>query len=178
MVMDMGLVDVSADDKGVFPFGEPHRQIIAQAVGLFRGNLAGNEGLPYLVGQHIVRSPVPAGLGDILPLCKKKFSVCDPAVALVAGDKPAAVCLSWVLYIVQDVADRRPCRPALSGMQRHQAGGGDRKIPPSNKKRPASCRPFSVLSVNVVLYQEPHLAARSAPKRLISCSSCSDTSRL
>ena len=32
VVMDMGLVDVGADDKGVFPFGEPHRQLIAQAV--------------------------------------------------------------------------------------------------------------------------------------------------
>ena len=178
MVMDMGLVDVGADDKGVFPFGEPHRQLIAQAVGLFRGDLAGNKGLPYLVGQHIVRSPVPAGLGDILPLCKKKFSVCNPAVTLIAGDEPAAISLVWIFYIIQDVADCCPRCPALSGMQRHQAGGGDRKIPPFNKKRPALCRPFSVLSVNVVLYQEPHLAARSAPKRLISCSSCSDTSRL
>ena len=66
--MDMGFVHMSADNESVFALGETHCQLPAQAVGLFGGDLTRSEGLPYLIGQHIIRSPVPAGLGDILPL--------------------------------------------------------------------------------------------------------------
>ena len=112
----MGLVDVGADNKGVVSFCEAHRQLPAQAVGLFRSDFPWNEGLPYLIGQHIIRPTVPSGLGDVLPLCKKKFGVSGAAVTLVAGDRPAAVRLFRIFYIVQDVIDCRPHRPALAGM--------------------------------------------------------------
>ena len=116
VVMDMGFVDVGADNKGVVSFCEAHRQLPAQAVGLFRSDFPWNEGLPYLIGQHIIRPTVPSGLGDVLPLCKKKFGVSGAAVTLVAGDKPATVRLFRIFYIVQDVIDCRPHRPALAGM--------------------------------------------------------------
>ena len=70
VVMDMGFVHMSADNESVFALGEPHRQLLPQAVGLLRGNLAGDKGLTYLVGDHIIGSAPPAGLGLILPLGK------------------------------------------------------------------------------------------------------------
>ena len=37
MVMDMGFINVGADDKGVIPFGEPLGQFATQAVCFLRG---------------------------------------------------------------------------------------------------------------------------------------------
>ena len=108
VIMDVGFVNVGADDKCVSPLGEAHRQLVAQAVGFLRGDLAGDKGLAYLIGQHIVRPPLPAGLGEVLPLCEKKLSIGNPAVTLVACDEPAAVCLFRVFHIANDVADRCP----------------------------------------------------------------------
>ena len=46
VVMDMGFVDMGADHKGVISLGEPFGKLHAQPVGFFRGNLAGDKGLP------------------------------------------------------------------------------------------------------------------------------------
>ena len=40
MVMDMVAVCVRCDNKGVFSFGETHRQLVAHLVSFFCGNLA------------------------------------------------------------------------------------------------------------------------------------------
>ncbi len=132
VIMDMGFVNVCADDKGVFAFGESHRQFLAQAVGLLWGDLAGRERLPYLIGQHIIRSPPPAGLGSVSLFGKKKFGISDPAITLVAADKPTTVRFFRVLHIVQDVADGCPYTPALAGMQGHDTGGCYFENPPCN----------------------------------------------
>ena len=65
MIMNMGFINMGADDKSVVPLREASGQLIAQAVGLFRGDFAGDEGLPYLIGDHIIRSPPSAGLGGV-----------------------------------------------------------------------------------------------------------------
>ena len=68
VIMDVGFVNMGTDNKSVIALGETAGQLIAQAVGFFRRDLAGDEGLPYLVGDHII-SPAPsAGLGEVLPL--------------------------------------------------------------------------------------------------------------
>ena len=88
--------------------GEAPRQLIAQAVGLLRGDLAGDKGLADGVGDHIIGPAFPASLGEVLPLGKQKLRVRDPAVALVAGDQPAAVRLVRILHIVKgSIAIRR-----------------------------------------------------------------------
>ena len=108
VIMDVGFVHMGADDKGVFPLGETAGQLIAQAVGLLRGDLAGNKGLANGVGDHIIGPAFPASLGEVLPLGKQKLRVRDPAVALVAGDQPAAVRLVRILHIVKgSIAIRR-----------------------------------------------------------------------
>ena len=67
VIMDMGFVDMGADHKGVIALGEPFGKLHTQPVGFFRGNLAGDKGLPDMVGQHIVRAPYPSSGGNVLP---------------------------------------------------------------------------------------------------------------
>lgn len=141
--MNVGLVDVGTDDKGVVSFGETHCQFPAQAVGLFGGNLTRSEGLSYLIGQHVIRSPMSAGLGGVLPLCKKELGVGDAAVALIAADEPAVVGLCRIFNIVYDVADRFTDRPAFAGMQRCYSSGGDPMNLLPRRTRPTKCRPGS-----------------------------------
>ncbi len=68
VIMNVRLVDVGADHKGVIALGEPLGKFYAQAVGFLRRDLTGNEGLAHMVGDHIVRAAHPAGGGDVLPL--------------------------------------------------------------------------------------------------------------
>ena len=71
MIMDMGFVDVSADDKGVFALGEPLGKLHAQPVGLLRGDLPRTKGLTDMVSDHIVRSTNPSGGGDTAAHCRR-----------------------------------------------------------------------------------------------------------
>lgn len=87
----------------------------------------GDEGLPDLVDDHIIRPPLSAGPGLILPLREKKLRIGNPAVTLEAGDQFTVVGLLWILHIVDDVTDGPAHSPALAGVQRDEAGGGDRK---------------------------------------------------
>ena len=124
MVVDVSLVDVGADDESVPALGEAPGQLHAQPVGFLRRDLARNEGLPQVVGDHIVRAAHPAGAGGVGLLVQQELGVGHAAVALVAGDEPAVVGLVGIFYIVDDVADRLADRAALASVQRHNAGGG------------------------------------------------------
>ena len=115
MVVDVGLVHMCADDKGMVPLGEPPRQLIAQAVGFLSGDF-----------NYIVRPALPAGPGEILPFGEKELRIGDPAVTLVAGDQLAVVGFLWILRIINDVADGLAHGPALAGVQWDETGGGDR----------------------------------------------------
>ena len=123
VIMDVGFVYMGADDKGVFPLGEAAGQLIAQAVGLLRGNLSGDEGLADGVGDHIIGPAPPPGPGEVLPLGQKELRVGDPAVALVTGNQPVAVRLVRVLHIGDDVLNVPAHGPAFAGVQGHDAGG-------------------------------------------------------
>ena len=123
MIVNVGFVDMGADDIGVIALGEPLGQLAAQAVCFFRCDLSGDKGLPQMVGDHIILAAHPAGLLNVLILGEKKLDVGDPAVALPACDQPAAVCLLRILGVVDDVADGLSHRAAFAGVQGHQARG-------------------------------------------------------
>ena len=125
MVVDVGLVHMGTANKGMVPLGESPRQLIAQAVGFLRGDLAGDKGLPDLISNYIVRPALPAGPGEILPFGEKELRIGDPAVTLVAGDQLAVVGFLWILRIINDVADGLAHGPALAGVQGDETGGGD-----------------------------------------------------
>ena len=116
MIMDVVTVNMGADDVSMVPLGEAAGQLTAQAVGFLRRDLAGDEGLPNGVGDHIIRPPLSACLGEVLPFVKQKLCVRDPAVTLEAGDQPTAVRLLRVLHIVDDVPDGLAYRPFFPGV--------------------------------------------------------------
>ena len=70
MRMNVVFVNVGADDESVFPLGQRHSEIIADLVCQFRCDLPRLEGLPHVVGDHIIVLPFPAGNGSILPFGK------------------------------------------------------------------------------------------------------------
>ena len=86
MIVNMGLVDMGADDKGMISFGKTFGQLAAQAVRFLRCDLTGNEGLAQMIGNHIVLATDTACLLNILLLRKQELGISDLAVALVAGD--------------------------------------------------------------------------------------------
>ena len=116
MIMNMGLVNVGTDDKGVFALGEPLGKFHAQPVGFLRGDLPRTEGLTDMVGDHIICAPNPSGGGNILALGQHEFGIGHTAVALVASDEPAVVGLLRIGHIVDNLADGTALGPTLADM--------------------------------------------------------------
>ena len=136
MIMDMGLVNVGTNGKGVFALGEPFGKFYAQPVGLLRGDLPRAEGLAYMVGDYIIRTPDPSGGGDILALGQHELGVGYTAVALIASDEPAVVSFLRIGHIVDNLADGTALGPALADMQRHDACGCHKGCLPSKNRQP------------------------------------------
>ena len=84
---------------------EALRQLAAQTIRFLRRDLAGTEGLPQVVGNHIIRASHPASISDVLLLGKEKFTVGNPAVTLPAGNQPPVVGLFWIFHIVDNCGD-------------------------------------------------------------------------
>ena len=123
MIVNMGFVDMGADDIGVIALGEALGQLTAQTVRFLRCDLSGNKGLPQMVGDHIILAAHSAGLLGVLIFGEKELGIGDPAVALPACYQPAAVCLLRIFGVVDDVADGLSHRAAFAGVQGHQARG-------------------------------------------------------
>ena len=87
MIVNVGFVDMGADNIGMIALGEALGQLTAQTVCFLRCDLAGDKGLPQMVGDHIILAAHSAGLLDVLILGEKKLG--DPAVALPARNQPA-----------------------------------------------------------------------------------------
>ena len=116
MIMDMGFVNVGADNKGVLSFGKSLGKFYAQTVGFLRGDLPRTEGLADMVGDHIVCAPDTSSGGDILALGQHEFGIGHTAVALVASDEPAVVGLLRIGHIVDNLADGTALGPTLADM--------------------------------------------------------------
>ena len=122
-MLNVSFIDMGADNIGVIALGEPLGQLAARTVRVLRCDLAGNKGLPQMVGDHIILAAHSAGLLDVLILGEKELGVGDPAVALLACYQPAAVRLLRIFGVVDDSADGLPHRAAFAGVERHQARG-------------------------------------------------------
>ena len=139
MIMDMGLVNVGTDDKGVFSLGKPLGKFYTESVGFLWSDLPRAKGLADMVGDHIVRSTDPSSSGDILALGQHELGVGHTAVALIAGDEPAVVCLLRICHIVDNIADSTALGPALADVQRHDSCGCHEFSLPSKKVGSLSC---------------------------------------
>ena len=92
--MNVRLVYVSADHKGMIAFGKTLGKFYAQPVRFFRGNLARAEGLAHMIGDHIICAAHSSGSGNVLPLCQKKLCIRSPAVTRITGNEFAVICLN------------------------------------------------------------------------------------
>ena len=72
-------------------FGEPPCQLTAQAVCFLRRDLAGTERLAEVVSNHIIRTPHPPGVSNVLLFGKQELPVSNTAVALPAGDQISVI---------------------------------------------------------------------------------------
>ena len=60
MVMDIVLVHMGTDNKGMVSLCQFQCKLPADPVRFFRYDLSRLEGLPEMVGNHVIRAPVPA----------------------------------------------------------------------------------------------------------------------
>ena len=67
MIVDVALVDMCTDHKGVVALRQLHGKLAPDFVCQLRCDLAGLEGLPQMIGDHVVAAP-PARELKILPL--------------------------------------------------------------------------------------------------------------
>ena len=141
--MNVRLVYMSADHKGMITLGKAPCKFYAQPVGFFRSDLAGAEGLAHMIGNHIIRTANSSGSGNVLPLCQKKLCIRSPAVTSIAGNEPAVICFLWIGHIVDDVTDRPTFCAALADMKRHDSCGCHRSDLLSEKKTACRSRPRS-----------------------------------
>ena len=108
----MGLVRVvrvDGDDELVPPLRPPHSQLIADTVGVLRRDLPGEEGLAYLVAEHVpVRLLLPARGGPVPTFPQEKFGVHRGRVTFISGDIFPFFRLDRVLPIVGTVLYLKP----------------------------------------------------------------------
>ena len=114
MIVNVRLVYVGADHKGMIALGESLGKFHTQPIGFLRCDLTGAERLAHMIGDHIIRTSHSSGRGKVLPLCQKELCIRSPAVTRIAGNKPAAICFFGIGHIVDDVTDRPTFCAALS----------------------------------------------------------------
>ena len=102
VIVDVRLVYVGGNEKGILPLCPAHRRFIADAVGLLRRNLPGLERLADLIAKHIRIPPLlPACGGLVLGLAQKELGIGGHVVAAVGRDQLAALGLVRVLPVVK-----------------------------------------------------------------------------
>ena len=75
MIVNVRLVYVGADHKGMIALGKTLGKFYAQPVCFFRSDLSGAEGLAHMIGNHIIRTAHSSGRGKVLPLCQKELCI-------------------------------------------------------------------------------------------------------
>ena len=144
MIVNVRLIYMSTDHKGMIALGKTLGKFYAQPVRFFRGNLAGTEGLAHMIGNHIICAAHSSGSGNVLPLCQKELCIRSPAVTRIAGNESAVICFLWVGHIVDDVADRPTFCAALADMKRHDSCGCHRSDLLPEKKTVTQAEPPKV----------------------------------
>ena len=104
--MNVRLVYVSADHKGMIAFSKTLCKFYAQPVCFFRGNLTGAEGLAHMIGNHIICTTHSSGSGNVLPLCQKELRIRSPAVTRIAGNELAVICFLWMMSLIARLSVR------------------------------------------------------------------------
>ena len=102
VIVDVCLVCVGGNEKGVFALCPAHCRFIADAVRLLRRDLPGFERLADLIAQHIRVPPLLPACGSlVLGLAQKELSIGGHVVAAVGRDQFTALGLVRVLPVVK-----------------------------------------------------------------------------
>ena len=120
MVVYVGFVDVSGNNKSVFAFRPSHRCFIANLICFLRCDFSGLEGLANLIGYDIVLL-LSAGGVLILPFGKKEFFIDSLRIALIGTDKFAVIGFRCVLRVVCSISQTLSDRFTLIHMERNQS---------------------------------------------------------
>ena len=123
VIVDVGLVDVRADDERMTAAGKPFGKFFTDPVGLFRCDFSREKRLPEMIGNHIVRAPHPSRFLNVFPFGHQELGVGAAAVAGIAADKTPVFRFLRVCNIVDNIADCPAEAPALSGVQGHDPRG-------------------------------------------------------
>lgn len=124
VVVDVLVVGMGGNEKGVFSLCPAHCRFIANAVGLLRGDLSGLERLADLIAQHIrLATLFPACGGLVLGLPQKKLRIGSHRVALIGGKQLTALGLVWVHAIVKTVFEGLGNGFALADFVLDKTGG-------------------------------------------------------
>ena len=148
VIVDVAAVGVGGDDESVPAFQEPLRELIADAVGLLRRDLAGLEGLAHLIGDHIIFL-VPPGNGPVLPLGKQELRVHGGRVTGEGGNQLAALGFLRVLGVAGAVGEALGDGSALVDVHGDDACSRYDLSPLKKEKRP---RRAASLSAQFVCY--------------------------
>src|SRR5699024_7385597 len=122
VIMHMGFVNVSADNKGVVASGKPFGKFLAQPGGFFRRDFTRTERLTEMVSNHMVLPPLPSCDGNILTLGHNKLCVCNRASRRISGNEPAVVCLLGISHRVDNITDCSASCAALASGLRDKTG--------------------------------------------------------
>ena len=102
VIVDVCLVCVGCNEKGILALCPAHRRFIADAVRLLRCDLAGLERLADLIAKHIRVPPLLPACGSlVLGLAQKELGIGGHVVAAVGRDQLAALGLVRVLPVVK-----------------------------------------------------------------------------
>ena len=102
VIVDVCLVCVGCNEKGILALCPAHRRFIADAVRLLRCDLAGLERLADLIAKHIRVPPLLPACGSlVLGLAQKELGIGGHMVATIGRDQLAALGLVRVLPVVK-----------------------------------------------------------------------------
>ena len=141
MIVDVRLVFVGGNEKGILALCPAHRRFIADAVGLLRRHLAVRERLPDLVAQRPVSGPA-VSFALILIFDQHELGVCRGRIAEVGGNGPQ---LLRVQAIVKAVFQALQGRPLIGPLVGFEVGCGRRHPSfPYDKQRMGSAAVFCI----------------------------------
>lgn len=92
VIMDVRLVGMRTYDEWVAPFQEAIGQLITDLICFLRRDFAGLEGLPDLIGDHIVLL-LPAGEDLIFSFCQKKLVFHRARITCIGRNQLLLICL-------------------------------------------------------------------------------------
>ena len=99
VIVDVRPVCMGGHNESVFALGKSFGQLLANGICFFWCYFSRLEGLPNLIGDHVMLLPPP---GDmlILTFCQQKLLICRHGVALIGSDKFSIVRFLRVLHII------------------------------------------------------------------------------